>query len=60
MSPVAPKQVITMTKPDMAFKFIMDEPFSDRDSFVEVNHSNGNGFPRKKTYMEWVEEDLRF
>ena len=36
----------------------MDEPFSDRSSFIEVNHSVGNGFPRKKTYWEWVEDDL--
>ena len=48
-----------MTKPDKSFRFIMDEPFSDRDSFIEINHDYGNGFPRRKTYLEWVEEDLQ-
>ena len=52
------KQVIEMKRPGKSFRFIMDEPFSDRSSFVEVNHSVGNGFPRKRTYWEWVEDDL--
>jgi len=52
------KQVIEMKRPGKSFRFIMDEPFSDRSSFIEVNHSVGNGFPRKKTYWEWVEDDL--